>query len=68
MQITREELIVLAGLSATVYPEAVKGDGSMYRLHDLKEVEYVKKHGVRITKRRDGSLYVIVGAPGPQTT
>ncbi len=68
MTITREDLIILAGLSATTYPEDIKSDGSMYRSHDLEEIVWVKKHGVKITKLRNGSFHVIVGGPGPQTT
>ena len=60
-EITRKELIILAGLSATVYPEEIKKDGSMYRVHDSKEIEYVKQHGVRITRVRGSGLRVVVG-------
>lgn len=66
-EITREELIILAGLSATVNPEGVNKLGGMYRVHDSNAIEYVKRHGVRITRVRSGRLRVVVGGPGEPT-
>ena len=66
-KITREELIILAGLSVTVNSEGWRG-GAQYRLHPIDEMDFVKRSGVRITRRKDGSLYVIVGGHGKPTT
>ncbi len=65
-KITRAELINLAGLSATVYAEGYKGEG-MYRLHTKREIDFVKRNGVKITRRKNGSFFVIVGGNGTPT-
>ena len=65
--ITRAELIILAGLSATVYPEGINKDGAMHRLHGPKVIEYVERKGVRITRAHGGGLRVAVGGTGERT-
>ena len=66
--ITRRELILLAGLSGTRYPERITDAWAFITKHSRREVEFVKKKGITITRTNEGGFRVVVGGPNDTTT